>query len=364
MSPNVHFIGLLRSPVSWAKAGRELVRALVRAGAYVSAVSLKGHLYDEAFHLNPAVEEAIRRPRREGWDVALDYPPNFARLDGAHRAGILIYEADRLPPHWVEAVNKYLDSAFVPSRFACEVAVASGIPEARLALAPFGVDREIFRPDGPAAAVPTGRSFNFLAVAAPHIRKGLAELTEAFRRAFAPSDDVGLVIKCPPLAGLGKRPWEYAGIDDFLGEEPGGRISLLTGSLSEEEMGSLYRACDVYCQPSYGESFGLAALEALACGRPVIATGWGGVLSFLNEENAWLADFEMVDAASFSYDWKDGPPVCAAQPDVAHLAELLRRAYEDEEVRRHKANAGLKTAESFLWSATVRAAFKALCSSR
>ncbi len=344
--------------------GRELVTALARAGACVSAVSLKGYLYDDAFPLDPAVEQAIRRPRKEGWDLALDYPPNFVRLNGSRRAGILIYEADRLPSHWVDAADECLDLAFVPTRFAYDVAVASAIPEAKLALAPFGVDREIFRPDGPAAVLPTGRSFNFLAVAAPHIRKGLSELTEAFRRAFTPSEDVGLVIKCPTLAGLGKRPWEYACTGDFMGEERGGQISLLAVSLSEEEMARLYRACDVYCQPSYGESFGLAPLEALACGKPVIATGWGGLLSFLNDENAWLADFEMVDASSFSYDWKSGPPVRAAGPNVAHLAELLRRSYEDSPERKRKASAALATAARFPWSATARAVLEALSAAR
>ncbi len=360
VSENIHFIGLLRSPVSWAKVGRELVKALVGAGARVSAVSLKGHLYDEGFPLDPVVEEALRRKRLPGWDLALDYPPNFERLNGLRKAGILIYEADRLPPHWAEAAKAHLDIAFVPSRFALEAAVASGITEAKLAVAPFGVDAYIFKPEGPKAALPTGRSFNFLAVAAPHVRKGLAELTEAFRRAFAPTDDIGLVLKCPPFTSLGKRPWEYKSVDEFVGDRRSGQLALISASYTEAEMAAFYRACDVYCQPSYGESFGLAALEACACGRPVIATGWGGMLSFLTDENAWLADFGIADASSFSYDWKGDLPVRAARPNVASLAALLRRSYEDAAERKRKAAAALATAAAFPWSTTAAAVLATL----
>jgi D-inositol-3-phosphate glycosyltransferase len=38
-----------------------------------------------------------------------------------------------------------------------------------------------------------------------------------------------------------------------------------------------YRAADLVCVPSYSESFGLVALEAQACGTPVVATAVGGL---------------------------------------------------------------------------------------
>ena len=44
-----------------------------------------------------------------------------------------------------------------------------------------------------------------------------------------------------------------------------------------EDMSSAYRAADLVCVPSYSESFGLVALEAQACGTPVVATAVGGL---------------------------------------------------------------------------------------
>jgi D-inositol-3-phosphate glycosyltransferase len=44
-----------------------------------------------------------------------------------------------------------------------------------------------------------------------------------------------------------------------------------------EELPQWYRAADLVCVPSYSESFGLVALEAQACGTPVVATAVGGL---------------------------------------------------------------------------------------
>jgi D-inositol-3-phosphate glycosyltransferase len=44
-----------------------------------------------------------------------------------------------------------------------------------------------------------------------------------------------------------------------------------------EDLPQWYRAADLVCVPSYSESFGLVALEAQACGTPVVATAVGGL---------------------------------------------------------------------------------------
>lgn len=47
--------------------------------------------------------------------------------------------------------------------------------------------------------------------------------------------------------------------------------------VSRQELPNWYRAADLVCVPSYSESFGLVALEAQACGTPVVATAVGGL---------------------------------------------------------------------------------------
>jgi len=53
--------------------------------------------------------------------------------------------------------------------------------------------------------------------------------------------------------------------------------------VSREELPDWYRASDLVCVPSYSESFGLVALEAQACGTPVVATAIGGLRTAVSD---------------------------------------------------------------------------------
>ena len=58
----------------------------------------------------------------------------------------------------------------------------------------------------------------------------------------------------------------------------GDQVTFL-GPVDHDRLPTLYRAADVCVVPSYYESFGLVAVEALACGTPVIASRVGGLIS-------------------------------------------------------------------------------------
>jgi len=66
----------------------------------------------------------------------------------------------------------------------------------------------------------------------------------------------------------------------------------IVGRVSHNEVPAWIAACDVLCQPSLVEPFGLATLEAMASGRSVVATKVGGPPEFVTPESGVLVDPE------------------------------------------------------------------------
>jgi glycosyltransferase involved in cell wall biosynthesis len=88
----------------------------------------------------------------------------------------------------------------------------------------------------------------------------------------------------------------------FVGDGPlrgalEGRSGIrMIGRVSHDEVPAWIAACDVLCQPSFVEPFGLATLEAMASGRSVVATKIGGPREFVTPESGVLVDPEDEEA--------------------------------------------------------------------
>ena len=88
----------------------------------------------------------------------------------------------------------------------------------------------------------------------------------------------------------------------FVGDGPlraaleGRRGMRVIGRVGHDEVPAWIAACDVLCQPSLVEPFGLATLEAMASGRSVVATEIGGPPEFVTPESGVLIDPEDEDA--------------------------------------------------------------------
>lgn len=70
------------------------------------------------------------------------------------------------------------------------------------------------------------------------------------------------------------------------------RDIIFVGDRIQEDLNKLYNIADVLAVPSRVEGFGLVAIEALACGTPVVATNQGGMTDFINEQVGALVDVE------------------------------------------------------------------------
>ncbi|MEV6025999.1 glycosyltransferase [Streptomyces sp. NPDC052036] len=148
-----------------------------------------------------------------------------------------------------------------------------GIPRDRISVVPYGVDTAVFTPHGPAAAPGTAcHRLLQLGSLGPH--RGTALSIAAL--ALLPTAEL-VVVGGPPADRLDgdpevrrlRRAAADAGVADRV---------RFTGGVPGHEVPALLRGADVVVCPTDHEPFGIVALEAMACGRPVVATAVGGRL--------------------------------------------------------------------------------------
>jgi len=109
-----------------------------------------------------------------------------------------------------------------------------------------------------------------------------------------------------------------------------GLVRLLGHVADRDRLADIFANCDALIHPNPREPFGIAPLEAMASGLPVVAPFSGGVLSYANEHNSWLAD---ASGKSF--------------------ANSVRRIFADESARQSKVSRAMDTACEFSWARTA-----------
>ena len=150
--------------------------------------------------------------------------------------------------------------------------VAMGAPRSRVTVVPCGVDLDHFRPGGRVWPPASGRA-RIVCVSRLVPRKGIGDVVAA----LAELPDVELLVAGgPPAAMLHDDP-EAVRLRD-LAERAGvaDRVQLL-GALERRDVPALLRSADVVCCTPWYEPFGLVAVEAMACGVPVVASAVGGL---------------------------------------------------------------------------------------
>jgi glycosyltransferase involved in cell wall biosynthesis len=164
-----------------------------------------------------------------------------------------------------------------------------------------------------------------LCVGALQPRKNVPLAIEAYAQIMGRGTDCELVV-----AG-GDRGGRIEVLDAILRTRLTGRVHLV-GHVEDEEMPALYGAARALVFPSLYEGFGLPALEAMACGTPVIASNTTGLA-------------EAVGDAGLTVDPRSAD----------ELAEAMRRVLAEEGLRERLVAAGFARAAEFTWARAARA---------
>ncbi len=167
-------------------------------------------------------------------------------------------------------------------------------PLGRVFVVPHGVDHGRFRPEEPDAGSDR-RLLDGLGVRSPYIlflgtlepRKAVPELVAAFDRIAGEEAELTLVL-------AGRPGWGRAEVERAVGVARHRDRVIATGYVPDAAVPALLRGAVVVAYPALEEGFGLPALEALACGAPLVTTA-GTVMADLAGSAALLAAPGSVD---------------------------------------------------------------------
>jgi glycosyltransferase involved in cell wall biosynthesis len=331
----LNVVGWFQSPTGIGQSARGLARAAESAGLPVSrieALTLDGGGPRPApnalnlFHVNADGAASI---------VEMCGP---AVHRGHANVGYWYWETEEFPRAWRDRFA-YFDEIWVASEF-CRAAIAR---EAEIPVfvvpPPVIVDRGPLSTAGPAPAAPG--SFRFLTIcdadSVPE-RKNPLGAVRAFARAFSGDRSVSLIVR---IANAVNAPALVRALEAAAGAS---RVEIDTLPLDRGGIERLLAGCDAYVSLHRSEGFGLPIAEAMALGKPVVATAYSGPRDFLDE------------ATGYPVRWTPAvqktalPPYPAgtrwAEPDEAHAAETLSRVVSDRAESTRRGEAGRRRIES------------------
>lgn len=248
------------------------------AGVNLLEVPVTGAVSDAGFWLQFCHEAALAAERSWGRPDVI-HAHDWMTVLG----GIQMRDALRIPlmfsvhlpqiaePNvWMESLGLlYSDCVMINSRAVAAELAERKLPIRALNVVPNGVDLAHFRPTDPP------RSGVVLLVGRLVAQKGVDVALRAFVAVLNRCREAQLIV-----AGDGdqalylQRTARYLGISshvDFVGWQAGHALA------------ALYQRADVIVMPSRYEPFGIVALEAMACGRPVVASSVGGLAEIVTD---------------------------------------------------------------------------------
>jgi glycosyltransferase involved in cell wall biosynthesis len=201
------------------------------------------------------------------------------------------------------------------------------IPEHCLSVLPNAVDLQFFRPMKTEAVKQNAETLRVGFAGQWVPRKGIYDLLEAWRgvRTVVPQAELCMaggaqlwknVVETPRAAECGQAVQQF--------ERDG--LLRTVGALPRSRMPEFWNSVSVAVVPSFYESFGLVALEAMACGVPVVATAVGGLKEMVQDGESGLL---------------------VRQGDVVSLAHALTNLLTDEPFRRRLAEGARRRAETY-----------------
>ncbi|MDE8344075.1 MAG: glycosyltransferase, partial [Acidocella sp.] len=268
--------------------------------------------------------------------------------------GVWAWELPVVPRQW-EFGAQFVHEIWAPSSFTAEA--LETIAPGRVRLVPYPLaaftlpatgNRDSFGLHNDAVIVLNAFNLN-----SGTARKNPLGAIAAFKAAFGSDESFQFIMK---ISGAEAYAADLRSLAAAIGSAP--NIKIINENLTEPRLRGLIAACDIVLSLHRSEGFGLIPATAMLLGKPVVATGWSGNLTFMTPETSALVSYRLVPPV----DERGVYEVAGArwaEPDIEDAAAQLRRLGHDATLRQILGLAGQTHARAVLGAAPVLAALHA-----
>ena len=330
LPPGIRVSGYLRAELGVGQLGRLAARAID-----ASEIPWSTYIYNATLS-----RQEHRYAAREGGDfnvnlvcINADELPEFAWRMGPeffrdrYTIGLWAWELEEFPDRFDKSFD-LVDEVWALSDFARDAIAA------RTSTPVFTFSPPILPPAVPVKRVRTGINFRnkyrFLFcfdMMSVFERKNPLGLIKAFDMAVSPNDGAALVIK----AVNGEH--NLAKLEELrLAASRRPDVFVFDGYLTDAENVALFSDADCYVSLHRSEGFGLTIAEAMALGKPAIATAYSGNLEFMTNETSYLVPYVDGEVPADCEPYRKGARW--AEPDLQAAARMMRHVFthQDEAV--------------------------------
>jgi glycosyltransferase involved in cell wall biosynthesis len=332
-TPGINLVGYLGAELGIGDVARRLLAATSHAGIAVAPIPY--HRTASPQPRTTRAQSALTAPYETNVIcVNADQLPEFAQAAGtalfAHRysVGVWFWEVELFPGE-LHGAFEFVDEVWVASDFVRDaLAPATAKP---VNLVPVPLDAPTAPPiERSSMGLPDSFvflfTFDFMSV---FDRKNPLGLVAAFKRGFAPGEGAALVLKS--INGQ-RHPEDLQRLRAAVADHPD--IYLRDGYLAPERKDALTAACDCYVSLHRSEGLGLTMAEAMSHGKPVIATGYSGNLTFMNDANSYLVPYTLTEVQPGPHPYPPGARW--AEPVIEEAALLMRWVWENADEARER----------------------------
>jgi len=290
--------------------------------------------------------------------IGIMTPPNWRIAMGDNCGkfiGFCVWEGSHIPKYWIEyLLDERVSQIWCPSLHT-KIAIENTIEEwegteqnkilEKIKIVPHGYNPEIFKSNNSVRAPKD--AFKFICNkgwrGGTEDRGGVQYVLQAFANEFKKDENVELTLKLNP-AYINPQIIKQK-IDELKLPKDAAKIKIVCADMNTKQIAELYNESDVCVCATRAEAFDLGTAEAMACGLPIITTGFGGQIEHMDKTCADFINFELQEVkGDVQYEG-----IKQGVPNVQNLRELLREAFLRRDITREKGENAKEYIKAFTW---------------